>query len=124
MAPHESSDRAARADLLVCQGAVQLLRARRKAGVAGELARDMDRLLTASSLELETDPETIPATMRNAVVQLAEHIVQRCTIPVPRGLLDGDVSGGHPQPARGDVTRTDHRRVVPYCVSMRLGRMG
>jgi hypothetical protein len=92
--------------------------------VAGELAQDVDRLLTASSLELETDPETIPATMRNAVVQLAEHIVQRCTIPVPRGLLDGDVSGGHPQPPRGDVTRTDHMRVVPYCVSMRLGRMG
>ena len=56
MASHESSDLAARADVLVCQGAVLLLRARRKAGVAGELAPDVDRLLTASSLELETDP--------------------------------------------------------------------
>ena len=99
MASHESSDLAARADVLVCQGAVLLLRARRKAGVAGEdLAPDVDRLLTAASLELETDPETIPATMRHAVVQLAEHIVQRCTIPVPRGVLDGDAPGGHPQP--------------------------
>ena len=125
MASHESPDLAARADVLVCHGAVQLLRARRKAGVAGEdLAPDVDRLLTAASLELETDPQAIPATMRNAVVQLAEHIVQRCTIPAPRGALDDDVPGGHPQLARADVARTDQRRVVPYCVSMRLGRMG
>jgi len=121
---HVSSDLAVRADVLVCHGAVQLLRARGKAGVAGELARDVERLLTASSLELETDPETIPAALRHAVVQLAEHIVQRCTIPVPSGVLDGDVPGGHTQPDRGDVARTDHRPVVPYCVSMRLGRMG
>jgi hypothetical protein len=124
VASHESSDLAARADVLVCHGAVLLLRARRKAGVAGELARDVDRLLTASRLELETDPETIPATMRKAVVLLAEHIVQQCSIPVPRGVLDGNVPGGHSQPPRRDVTQTDHRRVVPYCVSMRLGRMG
>ena len=57
MASHESSDLAGRADVLVCQGAVLLLRARRKAGVAGEdLAPDVDRLLTAASLELETRP--------------------------------------------------------------------
>ena len=124
MASHISSDLAARTDVLVCRGAVQLLRARGKAGVAGELAPDVERLLTASSLELETDPGTIPATLRDAVVQLAEHIVQRCAIPVPRGVVDGDAPSGHPQPARGDVAPTDHRRVVPYCVSMRLGRMG
>ena len=101
MASHESSDLAARPDVLVCRGAVQLLRARRKAGVAGELARDVDRLLTASSLELETDAAAIPATMRNAVVQLAEHLVQRCTIPVPRGVLDGIAAGRSPSHAPG-----------------------
>ena len=54
MASRESSDLAARADVLVCQGAVLLLRARRNAGVAGEdVARDVDRLLTAASLEFE-----------------------------------------------------------------------
>ena len=37
MASLESSDLAVRADVLVCQGAVLLLRARRKAGVAGEI---------------------------------------------------------------------------------------
>ena len=121
MASRKTSDFAARADVQVCEGAVLLLRARRKAGVVGEdLAPDVERLPTAASLDLET----IPATMRHAVVQLAEHIVQRCTIPVPRGVVDGDAPSGHPQPARGDVAPTDHRRIVPYCVSMRLGRMG
>jgi hypothetical protein len=125
MVSHESSDLAARADAVICQGATLLLRARRKAGVAGEdLAPDVDCVLSAASLELERDPESIPATMRRAVVRLAEHLVQRSAIPVPRGVVDGEVPGGHPQPPRGDVGRTDHRRVVPHCESMRLGRMG
>lgn len=123
MPSHKSSDLPARADVLVCQGAVLLLRARRKASVGGEdLAPDVDRLLTAASLEFETHPETIPATMRHAVVQLAEHICQRCTIPVPRGVVDGYAPDRHPP--RGDVARTDHTRVVPHCQSKRLGRMG
>jgi hypothetical protein len=123
VASHKSSDLAARADVLVCQGAVLLLRARRNAGVAGEdLAPDVDCLLTVASLEFETHPETIPATIRHAVVQLAEHIVQRCTIPVPHGVVHGDAPGGHPPP--GDVARADHTRVVPYRQSIRLGRMG
>lgn len=76
MASLKSSDLAGRADVLVCQGAVLLLRARRNAGVAGEdLAPDVDCLLTVASIEFETHPETIPATIRHAVVQLAEHIV-------------------------------------------------
>ena len=122
MASHKTSDFAARADVQVCEWAVLLLRARRKAGVVGEdLAPDVERLLTAASLDLET----IPATMRHAVVQLAEHIVQRCAIPVPRGVLDaGAPPSGRPRTPRGDRARTDHRRVVPYCGSMRLGRMG
>lgn len=123
MVSRESSDLAVRADVLVCQGAVLLLRARRKAGVVGEdLASDVDCLLTAASLEFETDPETIPATMRRAVVQLAEHIVQRCVIPVPCGVVGRDALGGHPP--RGDIVGTDHRRLVPHCQSQRLGRMG
>lgn len=121
VASRKTSDFAARADVQVCEGAVLLLRARRKAGVVGEdLAPDVERLLTAASLDLET----IPATMRHAVVQLAEHIVQRCAIPVPRGVVDGDAPGGHPQPRGAGVARTDRRRVVPHCQSMRLGRMG
>jgi hypothetical protein len=114
-----------RSDVLVCRGAVLLLRARRKAGAAGVLTRDVDRLLTAASLDLETDAEAIPAAMRHAVVQLAEHLVQRCTIPVPLGVLDaGAPPSGRPRAPRGDLARTDDRRVVPYCGSMRLGRMG
>ena len=123
MASRESLDLAARADVLMCQGAVLLLRARRRAGVVGEdLASDVDFLLTAASLEFETDPETIPATMRHAVVQLAEHIVQRCAIPVPRGVVGEDARGGHPP--RGDIAGTDQTRLVPHCQSQRLGRMG
>jgi hypothetical protein len=125
VASHEASDLAVRPDVLVCRGAVLLLRARRKAGVAGVLARDVDRLLTAASLALETDAEAIPTAMRYAVVQFAEHLVQRCTIPVPRGVVDGSAPpSGRPCAPRGDLAQTDHRRVVPYCGSMRLGRMG
>jgi hypothetical protein len=104
---------------------VLLLRARRTAGAAGVLARDVDRLLTAASRELETDAEAIPAAMRQAVVRLAEHLVQRCAIPFPSGVLDaGAPPSGHPRAPRGDLARTGHRRVVPYCGSIRLGRMG
>ena len=125
MASHESSDLAVQPDVLVCRGALLLVRARRTAGVAGVLARDVDRLLTAASLELETDAAAIPPALRHAVVQLAEHLVQRCAIPVPRGVLDaGAPPSGRPRTPRGDLARTDHRRVVPYCGSMRLGRMG
>jgi hypothetical protein len=71
-------DIAARGDALVCRAAVQLLRARRKTGVAGEdLAPDVDRLLSAVGLELETNAESIPTALRRAAVQFAEHLVQR-----------------------------------------------
>jgi hypothetical protein len=125
MAWHELSDLAVRADALVCQGAVQLLRARRKAGVAGEdLAPDVECVLSAAGLELETDPEPIPPTLRRAIVQLAAHLVQRSGIPVPRGVADGEAPGGQPQLARNAVAPTDHWPMVPLCESMRLGRMG
>jgi hypothetical protein len=125
VASHESSDVAVRPDVLVCRGAVLLLRARRKAGVAGVLAWDVDHLLTAASLELETDAAAIPAALRHAVVQFAEHLVQRCAIPFPRGVVDGGAPpSGRPRTPRGDLAQADHRRVVPYCGSMRLGRMG
>ena len=37
---------------------------------------------------------------------------------------EGAPSSGRPCAPRGDLVQTDHRRVVPYCGSMRLGRMG
>ena len=99
MASHKTSDLAARADVLVCQGAVLLLRARRKAGVVGEdLAPDVDRLLTAASLEFE---QAIPATMRHAVVQLAEHIVQRCAHSRSAWRRRRGCAGRAPPTARG-----------------------
>jgi hypothetical protein len=124
MTSHESSDSTARADALMCQGAMLVLRARRKVGVADDLAPDVNRLLSAASLELESNPDAIPLMLRRAVVQLAEHLVHRSAIPVPRDLSGGAERDDQPGTHRRDVSRTDHRPVIPYCESMALGRMG
>jgi hypothetical protein len=82
MALHDPSDIAARGDALVCRSAVLLLRACRRAGVAGEdWAPDVDRLPSAVGLALETTAGSIQTTLRSAVVQLAEHLVQRPRFP-------------------------------------------
>ena len=107
MASHDPSDIAARGDALVCRSAVLLLRARRRAGVAGEdWAPDVDRLLSAVGRELETNTESIPTTLRRAVLQLAEHLVQRSSIPIPRYAVGGDEPVGHPRPTRRESTET------------------
>jgi hypothetical protein len=124
MASLDPSDIATRGDALVCRSAVQLLRARRKAGVAGEdWVPDVDRLLSAAGRELETNPESIPTTLRRAAVQLAEHLVQRSSIPIPRYDV-GDEPVEHPKPTRGESNGTDHESGVPFAQSIRLGRMG
>ena len=124
MASHDPSDIAARGDALVCRAAVLLLRARRKAGVAGEdLAPDVDRLLSAVGLELETNAESIPTALRRAAVQLSEHLVQRSSIPIPRDAI-GDEPVEHPRPTRGESNGTDHGSGIPFAQSIRLGRMG
>ena len=124
MASHDPSDIAARGDALVCRAAVQLLRARREAGVAGEdLAPDADRLLSAVGLELETNAESIPTALRRAAVQFAEHLVQRSSIPVPRDAI-GDELAEHPRPTRGESNGADHGSGTPFGQSIRLGRMG
>ena len=124
MASHDPSDIAARGDALVCRAAVLLLRARRKAGVAGEdWAPDVDRLLSAVGLELETNAESIPTALRRAAVQLAEHLVQRSSIPVPRDAI-GDEPVEHPRPIPGESNGTDHGSGIPFAQSIRLGRMG
>ena len=124
MASHDPSDIAARGDALVCRAAVQLLRARRKTGVAGEdLAPDVDRLLSAVGLELETNAESIPTALRRAAVQLSEHLVQRSSIPVPRDAI-GDEPVEHPRPTRAESNGTDHESGTPFAQSIRLGRMG
>jgi hypothetical protein len=124
MASHDPLDIAARGDALVCRAAVQLLRARRKAGVAGEdLAPDVDRLLSAVGLELETNAESIPTALRRAAVQFAEHLVQRSSIPVPRDAI-GDEPVEHPRPTGAESSGTDHESGIPFAQSIRLGRMG
>ena len=124
MASHDPLDIAARGDALVCRAAVLLLRARSKASVAGEdLAPDVDRLLSAVGLELETNAESIPTALRRAAVQFAEHLVQRSSIPVPRDAT-GDEPVEHPRPTGAESSGTDHESGIPFAQSIRLGRMG
>ena len=48
-----------------------------------ELVTHLEGLLSAVSLELEADRESLPTTVRCAAAQLADHIVRRSSIPVP-----------------------------------------
>jgi hypothetical protein len=124
MASHDLLDSAARGDALVCRSAVLLLRAGRKANVAGEdLVPGVERLLSAVALELETDPESIPATLRCAAVQLAERLVQRSSIPISRNAVDDEPVELRRSNHR-ETSETDHRLGKPFAQSIRLGRMG
>jgi len=108
MASHDLLDSAARGDFLVCRSAVLLLRARRKAAVAPEL---------------ETDPESSPATLRRAAVQLAERLVRPSSIPMARYGVDDELVELRRSNHR-ETSATDHRSGPPVAQSIRLGRMG
>ncbi len=125
MTSHDSSD-TARAEVLVCRSAVLRLRAGQEARSAGgDLAPVLDRLLSAVSLELESDRESIPTAVRCAAVQLAEHLVQRWSSgPVPRGAVGGHEPIRRPPSDRRRSTATDRGSAVPFTRSIRLGRMG
>ena len=129
MASHELSNVAVQTDAWTCRAGAQLLRARRKAGLAGEdWSRDADRLLRAVAHELETDPDSLPTAVRYAAVQLAERIGQRCSIPIPHPIPRstvrhrGPIEDIPPGPRRS--SEVDHGSVVPHTRSLRLGRMG
>lgn len=125
MASPQQSDSTAHADALVCRSAVQLMRARRNAGVAGgDVPPEVDGLLDAVRLELATDPESVPAPVRAAALQLAVYLGQRYSIPVPREAAGGDESAEHPRTASRGSAGTDRGLVVPFAPCIRLGRMG
>jgi hypothetical protein len=116
-----------RSDALTCWSAVQILRADRADHIAApldrELSRHLDELLSAVSLELEADLESVPKTVRRAAVELAAHITQRSTSGVPhRSTSDRPVKRRGAD--RRKALRHDQRRRIPFTRSIRLGRMG
>lgn len=125
MASHNSSEKVGHADALVCRSAALLLRAGHEAGLAGhDLAAPLERLLSAVSLELETGRGSMPPAVRCAAIRLAEHVVQRSPIPVPRLATGGDEPVGRSQPDRCGSAAASCRSTVPFTRSIRLGRMG
>jgi hypothetical protein len=124
MALREEPESVDRADALVCRSAVLLLRAGQDTAVTGrDLAPSIDHLLSAVSLALETGRPALPAAVRGAAVQLAEHLVRRSSIPVP-GVIVGEAQPGSPRsPHRGSAP-SEHGAAVPFVRSIRLGRMG
>jgi len=88
-----------------------------------DLTPDVDRLLSAVGLELETSAKSIPTALRRAAVQLAEHLVQRYSIPIPRYASDDD-PGEQPRPTDAESDGTSHGSDIPFGQSIRLGRMG
>lgn len=116
-----------RSDAVTCWSAVQILRADHADHIAapldGELSRHLDELLSAVSLELEADLESVPKTVRCAAVELAAHITQRSTSGVPhRRAPDRPVKRRGTD--RRKSRRHDQRRGIPFTRSIRLGRMG
>jgi hypothetical protein len=83
-----------------------------------ELAPHLEGLLSAVSQELEVGRESVPKAVRCAAVQLAAHIVRRSSIPVPRRPAGADEPVEHPAPGADQATG------IPFCRSIRLGRMG
>lgn len=123
MMSHTRPDRAGLAEADACRSAALLLRARRKAGVTAEdLARPVDSLLCAIGRELTADRGSVPTAVRSAAIRLAEHIVQRCSIPVPHDAVGDDDPVGRTRSDRRDLVEAGHR--VPFIRSVRLGRMG
>lgn len=123
MASREELASVDRTDALVCRSAVLLLRAGQDAAVTGrDLAPSLERLLSAVSPALETDRPALPAALRCAAVQLAEHLVRRSSIPVP-GVVVGEAQPESLRsPHRGSAP-TEHGTAVPFARSIRLGRM-
>jgi len=106
-------------DALTCQAAVLLLRVDPETALADEkLVTHLDGLLSAVSLELEADLESVPTTVRCAAVQLADHIVRRSSIPVSSWPAGADESVKRPSHGAGEATG------IPFRRSIRLGRMG
>lgn len=125
MASYNGPDKASRADAVVCRSAALLLRARRRAGVSAEdVARDVDRLLCAIGLELEADRGSVPTAVRSAAVRLAEHLAQRCSIPVPRDVVGDDEPVGRRRSDRRGIAEAGHGSAARFARSVRQGRMG
>lgn len=124
MASQDPSNSADQAAALVCRSAALLLRAGHEDRLVGaELTSSLDRLLTAVSIALETDRGSVPASVRRAAARLAEHVVKRSSIPVPRSACarrPDRLSQADSRPA-AQIAR---RATVPFARSIRLGRMG
>ena len=123
MLSHDSSDTADRLDALACWSAVVLLRAGQQGALGDEeLAVHLEELLSAVSLELEADLESVPKAVRCAAVDLAAHIVRQSSIPVPRRPAGARADAD--EPVRHPDHRSDHATGIPFNRSIRLGRMG
>ncbi|MHA6783229.1 hypothetical protein ACVGOW_19870 [Pseudonocardia saturnea] len=125
MASRDPSNSVDKADAFVCRSAALLLRAGQEVTLVGaELVPPLDRLLTAVSLELETNRGSVPASVRCAAARLAEHVVKRSSIPVPRTAVSAREPDTLAQADRRRTARTARRATVPFARSIRLGRMG
>lgn len=122
MSSHEPLDGDVRTDVEVCRAAVNLLRARERAGLSGDLEEPgVERILLVIGQQLDSDPDTIPVNVRAAAIQLAEHISTRFSIPAPHRT---DGQAGSIECPRREPAHVDRRPTVPFSRSIRLGRMG
>jgi hypothetical protein len=122
MSSQELYDGDVRTDVAACEAAVNLLRARERAGLSGSLEElDVARVLHVIGQQLDSDPDSIPVNVRAAAIQLAEHISNRFSIPAPHRTDGRARSIGR---ARREPAHVDRRSAVPFARSIRLGRMG
>jgi hypothetical protein len=121
MTLHELSATAEQSGALACRSAVSILRApQQPASADKELMRHLDGLLSALSLELQANCESVPKSVRCAAVQLASHIIHRSAIPVPRQRQSTSPN----RPIERPGHRPQYGSGIPFTRSIRLGRMG
>jgi hypothetical protein len=122
MSSQELSDGDVRTDVAVCEAAVNLLRARDRAGLScGLEVPGVERILHVIGQQLDSDPNSIPVNVRAAAIQLAEHISNRFSIPAPHR---ADGCAGLIERTRREPAHVDRRSAVPFSRSIQLGRMG
>lgn len=130
MASNDLSDSADQSDALACRSAVLILRADHSranhsaAPAVKELSVHLDELLSAVSLELEADLESVPKSVRRAAVKHAAHIAHRSSGRVPRRRAAADRPVERPRSGRRTSRGTDHALDTPFTRSIRLGRTG
>jgi len=130
MTSPDSSDLVqARTDAATCREAAIVLRRQRLTAITAEhTALGLAQLLNAVSLALAADGHSVPPTVRQAALRVADQLQCAQSVSFSSGMAADDDRIGLSDPlraqCRGSSPRATRDRSVPYTNSIKLGRMG